>query len=78
MTIFYELENCMGSGCWIKDLPKMMPERDGWWERIKRIHAINMHCDDDLIKVSVLHQILVDQGNENLARSEKYIRIGQI
>ena len=32
----------MDTGCRLEDLPRMMDNRDGWWERVKGIPAVDV------------------------------------
>ena len=31
---------CMDIGCHLEDLPRAMTDKDRWWKRVKRIHAV--------------------------------------
>ena len=36
--------------CRLEDLPRVMADGDGWWERVKGIHAITFLDDGDIVR----------------------------
>ena len=36
----YILRLCVGTGCRLEDLPRVIEDRDGLWEKVKGIHAV--------------------------------------
>ena len=38
---------CANIGYCLEDLPRAMSDRDGWWVRLKGIHAVTTDDDDD-------------------------------
>ena len=43
----YIQQLCADTGCSLEELPEEIDDRDGWWERVRKIRGSVRHDDDD-------------------------------